>query len=380
MSLLESVVNESYGPEFGGVGYADGEGLSAAVESEINDRVTDEPETMFAYTSECMMGMLALEAAEAKMDGLCAVKFAAARANGDEALMEETVATMEGFVGDVWETLKEWIIKAYTAIKNFIIKAWNKMKGAAGVVKAFFTKYGTVLREKRVPGLMVKWCNIQMLAATQVYNTFLRHIEAIRQRVKPIILHVLAIGPGGYADIHRSQNQAGFSQNELNQAMAAIPSPHDINVSLARNIYPAGETSHDVPFEAIRNAAIEAADIGSYKKYVDNFLSLGDKSRAESLKSIQEIKQNHAKTKEMARNAGVSAAHSAVRRCLNAQIELHRMCTSAMYRAAKRMQSQSVSACRKAIMYHATKGEGATSTSESYVPTGVDAYMTELGF
>jgi hypothetical protein len=294
--------------------------------------------------------------------------------------MEETVATMEGFVGDVWETLKEWIIKAYTAIKNFIIKAWNKMKGAAGVVKAFFTKYGTVLREKRVPGLNVKWCRIQMLAATQVYNTFLRHIEGIRQRVKPIILHVLAIGPGGYADVHRSQNQAGFSQNELNQAMAAIPSPHDINVSLARNIYPAGETSHDVPFEAIRNAAIEAADIGSYKKYVDNFLSLGDKSRAESLKSIQEIKQNHAKTKEMARNAGVSAAHSAVRRCLNAQIELHRMCTSAMYRAAKRMQSQSVSDCRKAIVYHATKGEGATYTSESYVPTGVDAYMTKLGF
>jgi hypothetical protein len=31
-------------------------------------------------------------------------------------------------------------------------------------------------------------------------------------------------------------------------------------------------------------------------------------------------------------------------------------------------------------MYHATKGEGATSTSESYVPTGVDAYMSELGF
>ena len=98
------------------------------------------------------------------------------------------------------------------------------------------------------------------------------------------------------------------------------------------------------------------------------------------MKSIQELKQEHAKSAEVAKSAGVGAAHSAARRCLNAQIELHRMCTSAMYRAAKRMQSQSVSACRKAIMYHATKGEGATSTSESYVPTGVDAYMSELGF
>jgi hypothetical protein len=304
------------------------------------------------------------------------VKFAAARANGDEALMEETVATMEGFVGDAWETLKEWVIKAYTAIKNFIIKAWNKMKGAAGVVKAFFTKYGSVLREKRVPGLLVKWCDIRMLAATSVYNTYLRHIEQIRQQVKPLIVRITT----PTSQTHVSSNQAGFSPNQLNSVLNNIPSPHDINTALTREIYPNGETSRDVPFEGIRNAAIEAADIGSYKKYVDNFLALGDKSRAESLKSIQEVKQEHAKTKEIAKNAGVGAAHSAVRRCLNAQIELHRMCTSAMYRAAKRMQSQSVSACRKAIMYHATKGEGATSTSESYVPTGVDAYMSELGF
>jgi hypothetical protein len=53
-----------------------------------------------------------------------------------------------------------------------------------------------------------------------------------------------------------------------------------------------------------------------------------------------------------------------------------------MYRAAKRMQSQSVSACRKAIMYHATKGEGATSTSEGYLPEyGYDyGYESELGY
>jgi len=375
MSLLESVVNESYGPEFGDMHVTE-EGLSSAVESEIFDRVTDEPETMFAYTSECMMGMLALEAAEAKIDGLCAVKFAAAREAGNQVAMEETIATMEGFVGDAWETLKEWVIKAYTAIKNFIIKAWNKMKGAAGVVKAFFTKYGTVLREKRVPGCYVKWCNIQMLGAMTVYNSYLRHIEQIRAQVRPIIMRITT----PTSQTHVSANQAGFTPNQLNAVLEHIPSPHDINMSLTREIYPQGETSRDVSFESVRGAAIEAADIGSYKKYVDNFLALGDKSRQESLKSIQEVKQEHAKTKEIARNAGVSAAHSAVRRCLNAEIELHRMCTSAMYRAAKRMQSQSVSACRKAIMYHSTKGEGATTTSEGYVPSGVDAYMSELGF
>ena len=363
-SLLESVVNESYGPEFGGLGYA-GEGLSPEVEAEINDRVSDEPETMFAYTSECMMGMLALEAAGAKMDGLCAVRFAAARANGDQAAMEETVATMEGFLGDVWETLKEWIIKAYTAIKNFLIKAWNKMKGAANVVKAFFTKYGKVLRDKKVPGLLVKWCNIQMLAANQVYNNYLRQIEQIRNQVTPLITRIFT---------------AQLKPEAMRNVLDRIPTPHDINVALKRGIYPQGETASDVEFERIRSAAIEAADIGSYKKYIDNFLSLGDKSRAESLKSIQEFKQEHAKSGETHKVAGVGQAHSAVRRCLNAEIELHRMTTSALYSAAKRMQAQSISACRKAIMYHATKGEGATSTSESAVPTGIDAYMSDLGF
>lgn len=395
MSLFDMVATESYSPDM-----YDGEfnGLDYAAEADIDAVITDDPTTVFAYTSGCMENMLALEAAEAKMEGLMSVQLMNARAAGDEAAMEETVVTMEGFLGNVWEALKELVVKAYTAIKNFLIKAWNKFKGYANVVKAFFGKYGEVLRSKRVPGCMVKWTEIRVLGGEQVFHQYYSIIQnslvaLAKKRVEHAAVHAIdkiANHPDPYNAAYQHDRVIGagmrqerFLRRAPSVAVAhnpatgqtaigidrgGIPSPHEINVELSKAIYPRGEEMYEVGFEAIRRQAIEAADISTYKKYIDNFLALGDKAHREALRIIEDAKRAHAETREISRSMGVSTIHSGMRRCLNAQIELHRLCMHGMYTAAKRMQSQSIAACRKAIMFHATKGAGATYAGESYTP------------
>lgn len=374
MSLFDQVVNESYSADLGAD--VETQALDATEESYIDGIITDDPVTMFSYTGECTNAIMALEAAEARMEGMMAVKLMNARQAGDEAAMEATVVTMEGFVGNVWEALKELIQKAYTAIKNFLIKVWNKFKGYGNVVKAFFTKYGDVLRHKAVPGLMVKWERIDLDGAMTVYNNFVRTIEHNMSRLtsgqgiaKAVNGVTDAIGGSANAWKHDSNVRRSMQPNASLDAAGGLPTPHEINTALEREIYPdrsrTSDPEHEEPFERVRSDAIEAADISSYKKYIDNFLALGNKGNKELLKAVEDAKKQLARNRAGDQASGTGSFNSALRRCCNAQIELHRLCVHAMSNAAKRMQSQSIAACRKAIMFHATEGNGATYAGES---------------
>ena len=386
MSLFDQVLNESYSADLGGTTV---DSLDATEESYINDVITDEPVTLFQYTGECSNAIMALEAAEARMEGMMAVKLMNARAAKDEAAMEEAVVTMEGFVGNMWETLKEIIKKAYAAVKAFLIKVWNKMKGYGNVVKAFFTKYGDVLRHKRVPGLRVKWEKINVMAAEPIMMRYINQIAGVISRIENGISQVrndsnLEYGAG---ETHRSfdsnHNAVHGTHIAVNQG---LPSPHDINSALDAAIYPDRDRSHEdleAEFEHIRPEAIEAADISSYKKYIDNFMAIGNKRYQADLKLVENLKRELAKQKGEHASAGVSSLHTEIRRCLNAEIEVINLCTHAMTTAAKRMQSQSISACRKAIMYHATEGNGATYADEGYTSAAdeyFDKFMGNLGY
>jgi hypothetical protein len=382
MSLFDQVVNESYSADLGG--YAEDK-LDSATESYIDSVITDDPVTMVAFTGECMMGIMALEAAEARMEGMMAVKLMNARAAEDQEAMEAAVVTMEGFVGDVWEALKEIVKKAYTAIKTFLIKVWNKFKGYGNVVKAFFTKYGDVLRHKRVPGLRVKWERINLDGAERVMNEHLGNARrAIETLVRSRNVHgaVNRMTDGAYK--HDKNLSAAHATSRVGDV--ALPSPHEINSDLNQAMYPdQNRSSEDLEqeFERVRSEAIEAADISSYKKYIDNFMALGNKHYQSDLKLIEDIKREHAKDKARDTGAGVGSFHTQIRRCLNAEIEIINLCTHAMATAAKRMQSQSIAACRKAIMYHSTEGAGATYADESAKPQSgatLESLMGDLGY
>ena len=406
MGLFESVVNESYG-------YPNS--LDSITESEIQERITDSPEDMYEFTGECMMKMLATEAAVYQIEGIQAVNYLKAQAAGDTAAMESAKIVFEGVVGDAWETLVEWLRKAYVAVKNFLIKVWNKMKGTANVVQAFFSKYGDVLRNKDASGLLVDWVHIDIEGVRPVYDRYLGVIngnevqlgqiatqifnfhratpnnrasnasqDAYGQMASHNMNHRTAIDTTRtvtnptthYVGTTRNNRQAHIAVTQLGQfttqmrtIVDRIPSPRDITIALKRSVYGTDQerrASRESFSGNMRTLAIEAADINSYKKYIDYFLSLGDKGLQDSLKVIQEQKRRLADSADSLESRNLGAVLQAFRRCANAKLELHRICYRFLVVAAKQMQSQSISACRKAIMYHSTKGEGRTRTEESY--------------
>lgn len=382
MSLYESVVNESFGTDF--LGEADTR-LDPAIEAEINDRVNDDASFM-QYTGECLTGMMALEAAMAKFDGMMAVKAIVAKNSNDAAAMEALDATMEGFVSDAWETLKEWVNKAYQAIKAFLIKQWNRLKGAANVVKAFFTKYGDVLRSMNVPDCKVKWLNINIDGGEKVFNKFNGEIKQSVTKVSSAISAVnknyddLAAdtdedtkrkSTSDYAITHGADRLKGApvqaSGNEtiaVKELLDHLPTPKQVHDELINEIYPDGEEPKETGFTAnVRSEAIEAADIGKVSKYIQYFQKMGDTTQKDSLRVIETAQKEARKSASESKKKGSTILHSMLRRCYAAQIQLFNMCTTATEQAAKRKINQSVAACRKAIMHHSTKGKGATQES-----------------
>jgi hypothetical protein len=263
------------------------------------------------------------------------------------------------------------------------------MKGYGNVVKAFFTKYGDVLRHKRVPGLRVKWETINVMAAEPIMMRYINQIAGVINNLHAGIREEdsrrnLEYGPGeehrNFDANHRGVHGMHMATNQ------ALPSPHDINAALDAAIYPDRERSTEdleAEFDHIRAQAIEAADISSYKKYIDNFMAIGNKRYQADLKLVENLKRELAKQKGDHAAGGVSSIHTEIRRCLNAEIEVINLCTHAMTTAAKRMQSQSISACRKAIMHHATEGNGASYADEGYTSAAdeyFDNFMGNLGY
>ena len=365
-NLFNQVVTENY-TGFGG------EGVSVAIENEVNLRITEDEDSgnMMQYTGECLMGMMAIETVIAQKEGEMAIQYMNARASGSTSTMESLVATFEGFIGDAWEKIKEWIKKAYTAVKNFLIKIWNKLKGYAATVKAFFGKYGDVLRSINDTGAKCEWGTIHITKVQGVYDTHEKQISTVQQ------------GLIAAANMTTAASQSSGSKlpNDINDQLGdaarqtmnnKLPKPVEIMSLLNNEVYGNSEgykTKKDVSFTTIREQAIEAADINNVQKYINHFLTMGDQGMKYDLDVINKSKKGIEKKADEHKEAGNTQLLGAIRRCVNARLELHRTCSSFLTTAAKRMISQSVAACRAAIMYHHTKGKGASSTEEAWNPT-----------
>ena len=147
----------------------------------LNDPIDDTAESMLYASQECMVGIVAVEAAIATMEGQTAV---AIMKTNDSYEKQRLVSTYEGFISDAWEKIKEWIRKAYETVKRWLQKVWNKIKQGADMVKAFFTKYGSVLREKDTSGLEVKWCEITLDGANKPRDEMIRLFHIVIQDLK----------------------------------------------------------------------------------------------------------------------------------------------------------------------------------------------------
>jgi hypothetical protein len=264
------------------------------------------------------------------------------------------------------------------------------------------TKYGDVLRHKRVPGLNVKWEKINITAAEPIME---KHLETCSRMIEYLKTEYTRVktahtndpkyyedkDPNAVLSMHKTVNRGhnNFWSPKAGvgyQKLTSLPKPGDIEDELEAAIYPEKASTDqelEKPFEEIRPEAIKAADSSSYKSYMDKFMAIGNKRYQADMKCIEDLKREFHKEKSAYSGAGASHIHTEIRRCLNAEISIINICTHAMTTAAKRMQSQAISACRKAIMHHGTEGDGATYADESYVPSGAnyfDSLMGNLGY
>jgi hypothetical protein len=337
MSLFDQVVNESY--KFDG-------SVDAAIEAEIDARVSDAPESMIDYVGECQMGMLALEAAIYAAEGHQAVAYMHAREAEDEATMESVQVAMEGMIGDAWEKLKEWVKKAYAAIKAFVLKYWNKLKGYVDIFKGMIGKYADVLRDKDV-NIEVEW--IETL-----------NIEEGAKKMSSIVQDL----SGAFTKL------AGGNLNRDDQVYQK--SVEDFKKEIMTAIYGSGYENNGIKtgkknFGEIRRQALDAAEIGNARKYIDFVLKLGETSQKETLAAIDNAKKSISKQAEKndqesekkteLQRTNDSDKLAGMRKLSNTMIAINKMGDNALVAAANLKIKLSVKACRAAIMASRTGGE-----------------------
>ena len=313
----------------------------------LNDPIDDTAESMLYASQECMVGIVAVEAAIATMEGQTAV---AIMKTNDSYEKQRLVSTYEGFISDAWEKIKEWIRKAYETVKRWLQKVWNKIKQGADMVKAFFTKYGSVLREKDTSGLEVKWCEITLDGANSVIKAEMSDLNTAETDIKRII--------SANADV----------DSITDNVKAKIARTHDFREMCISAIYtgPKGQEAEDKEFVgAIKNQALEAADIGSTQKLVSEYMKLGDDGNNDAIKYINEMmKENNKNNKTTGSDAKdihntTNILRTLTNQILRAKLQVYNIAATTTLEAAKRLRSQSIAACRKAIFHN---------TEESYTP------------
>ena len=311
----------------------------------IEDPIDDTTESVLFASHECMIGMVAIEAAVAKFEGQTAV---AILKTNDSYEKQRLVSTYEGFVSDAWEKLKEWIRKAYETVKRWLQKIWTKIKQGADMVKAFFTKYGNVLRQKDTSGLQVMWCKIKIDGGESVRDQALKYIDT---KIKDV------------EDINYGSN--GNKAHEHLRTL--LDKVHTFRKEMIDAIYigSKGQEAEETEFDSIKDEALKAADIGSTQKLVAEYMRLGDDGSNDAIKRINDaMKKNNKDNKTTGDEAKDYNNQTNVRRAsLNqlyrAKLQVYNISATVSLEAAKRMRAQSIAACRKAIFHNA---------EESYIP------------
>jgi len=309
----------------------------------IEAMVTEDPSTMIEYVAGCTEGMVALEAAVAMAEGRCAVKYVTAT---ESAAKEEATATMEGVLANAWDALKEMAEKAWEAIKKFIKKAWNKMKGYYNVVKAFFGKYGAVIKGKNV-NPEISWTEIDLSQGVNIATRLVDNLPAASDK----------------DDEFYTSHSTGSGSNQSNQ---------EYYDEIHGAFFPDGEDAKKSNWKAHKEQAIKVADQGLDSIYQGMF-KLGDKSERDIISDIKrQAKEDTDRVKGSDQKKESYRGRASKR--TRVAIYIVRTMASMGHRAATRLYNQSVKACRAVIRTEA-ETSSATYGAES---ASLDSFMSEI--
>jgi hypothetical protein len=260
-------------------------------------------------------------------------------------------------IGDAWEKLKEWVKKAYAAIKAFVLKYWNKLKGYVDVFKGMIGKYSDVLRDKDVD-IEVEWVTVNLQEGAKELSNQINGLKGAFDEVKKGTRDLGAVGQ--------------FSVEDMKKAI--------MSKIYGSTYADSGIKTGKKKFTEIRREALDAAEIGNAKKYIEFITKLGDTSLKDSLTAIDNAKKGASEQadendkNESKQNASEKSASSdklaKMRKLCSTMVSVNKMGDNALVAAANLKIKLAVKACRAAIMAART---GAGAAEEEKAPTTAGA-------
>lgn len=217
--FFDRIMNESY--------TYNNSSLTSGDLYKIDSIITDDPITMYNYTSECINNIYKTDAAFSKFESMNIVSLIEAKSVGDNYRIQQISVAMEGAFGDMVEKIKEWISKAYNAIKNFLKKCWNKIKTRFDIIRGQIGRYEDVLKNRDLKGCKIKWIDY---APENVFSEWESFNKTFQEKVRKIVKQiqeasdyskfkkgiVVLIGDENYseANISKRINKAGLAKSQ----------------------------------------------------------------------------------------------------------------------------------------------------------------------
>lgn len=330
--LFNKLVTEGTLPDFSGIA------SNNEYDKEVDAVIEPTIESLVSYDCDRQCDVYRVEAAMAKTEAVCIEAYVRATTDSEK---EHIQATFEASVSGAIAKIKEYILKAIAAIKSFLKKLWQHIKDAGTQIKAFFVKYGKLLKDKDCTGLKVKWVKVNLGLKFDVFSKFESAVKAANAEGKD------------------SKKKASELVSD-----AGIPSAEDYKKACLSEVFPDGPEPKEVEFNSVRNEAIAIEDEGSLLKDCQAISRVAETFE----KQVKSLK-NDDSSKLALDVLGIAKSYvNILAKTAASAVGVYRRCAW--------------SACRSAITYHPkkdNKGAEKTATGESFNGgTLLDQLMAEV--
>ena len=374
--FFDRIMNESF--RYGSTS------LSSKDMYEIDSQITDDPISMYNYTSECINNIYKIDAAYARFESMNIVSLLEAKSRGDSYKIQQLSYTMEGAVGDMIQKIKEWIKKAYEAIKKFLKKCWTKLKTRIDIIRGQIGKYEDVLKNRDLSGCKIKWVDYEPSNVFRAWDEYNKLITNETNKVKNAINEKakkedLNIYKKGFLGVVKNDK---FIENNIKStlAKAGLKDGQDID----KNLKP---KEKDVEFTDKAEEIFSIVGKDPVQEF-NNMYSGGENELSAALKDLEEAakrdqenreeeikneKDDLEKEKNQVKFDFLKNAHTF-------KVQIYRRFSTRLNEVLNARTAQCVAACKKAIAYahensreqKEDNGENKEKTSNSGVH---DSYM-----
>lgn len=212
--------------------------VATDVEMEEDDAVDETEESMEEAYSRYVIDAIQLETAMVRVDSVCTEQYRDAETATDRAVV---VSVYENAVTDFLSRSKDKLVKAVRAIWTWIKKNFEKIYKVVSVqIKAFFKKYGELLKDKQFDAVKVKYVKVNIVNFT----------EAPLNDVKKAV-----------ADILKCKNAEELkTAEEHHKDLLEKINKDEFKEKVENAMFPEGKEAKEVTFGSIRNDIISNLD------------------------------------------------------------------------------------------------------------------------